>query len=300
MRTRARGTPSWPGQGPETGYVGADRSDHLAQAACGRGGPYVFEAQPLGPQKPHAGPPIALDAARQKPRRQAARREGSRSAALAQPLGRLARQARLLVSADLARRKRTRLALPLDPLRHAGRADPQRYRNRARRLASLEPSHRPLAKILRIRSRHPCWPRLPSTDLESHPAESLNPDSAKPQHALERGRNPCHSGARRRREPGTHEQTQSSIVGSGLALCAPRNDGRRRRGTMQLRGNWNYPTSIRFGAGRIAELPEAVKAAGMRRPLLVTDPRLGAMPMVKDAAVALQAAGLPCAVFSDL
>src|SRR4051812_22779795 len=44
MRTRARGTPSWPGQGPETGYVGADRSDHLAQAACRRGGPYVFKS----------------------------------------------------------------------------------------------------------------------------------------------------------------------------------------------------------------------------------------------------------------
>ena len=27
---------------------------------------------------------------------------------------------------------------------------------------------------------------------------------------------------------------------------------------MQLRGNWNYPTAIRFGAGRIAELPEVV------------------------------------------
>ncbi len=26
-----------------------------------------------------------------------------------------------------------------------------------------------------------------------------------------------------------------------------------------LRGNWNYPTSIRFGAGRIAELPDACK-----------------------------------------
>ena len=52
---------------------------------------------------------------------------------------------------------------------------------------------------------------------------------------------------------------------------------------MQLRGNWNYPTSVRFGAGRIAELGEAVKAAGMSRPLLVTDPRLAAMPMVKDA-----------------
>src|SRR3954453_11684301 len=70
--------------------------------------------------------------------------------------------------------------------------------------------------------------------------------------------------------------------------------------SMQLRGNWNYPTSIRFGAGRIAELPEAVKVAGMRRPLLVTDPRLAAMPMGKDAAAALQAASVPCAVFSDV
>src|SRR5215204_4999670 len=28
MRTRLRGTPSWPGHDPEAGYVGADRSDH--------------------------------------------------------------------------------------------------------------------------------------------------------------------------------------------------------------------------------------------------------------------------------
>jgi alcohol dehydrogenase class IV len=69
---------------------------------------------------------------------------------------------------------------------------------------------------------------------------------------------------------------------------------------MQLRGDWNYPTSVRFGAGRIAELPEAVRAAGMHRPLLVTDPRLAAMPMVTDAAAALDAAGIPCAVFADV
>jgi alcohol dehydrogenase class IV len=69
---------------------------------------------------------------------------------------------------------------------------------------------------------------------------------------------------------------------------------------MQLRGNWNYPTSIRFGAGRIAELPEAVRAAGIARPLLVTDPRLAAMPMVKSAVASLEAAGLACAVFSEL
>ena len=32
------------------------------------------------------------------------------------------------------------------------------------------------------------------------------------------------------------------------------------RGLMDLRGNWNYPTTVRFGAGRISELGEAVKA----------------------------------------
>jgi alcohol dehydrogenase len=69
---------------------------------------------------------------------------------------------------------------------------------------------------------------------------------------------------------------------------------------MQLRGNWNYPTSVRFGAGRIAELPEAVRSAGVHRPLLVTDPRLAAMSMVTDAVAALEAASLPCAVFSDV
>ncbi|HEX2724772.1 MAG TPA: iron-containing alcohol dehydrogenase, partial [Beijerinckiaceae bacterium] len=69
---------------------------------------------------------------------------------------------------------------------------------------------------------------------------------------------------------------------------------------MQLRGNWNYPTSVRFGAGRIAELGDAVRSAGMRRPLLVTDPRLAAMPMVGNALAALQAEGIACNVFSDV
>src|SRR3954471_23902789 len=69
---------------------------------------------------------------------------------------------------------------------------------------------------------------------------------------------------------------------------------------MQLRGNWNYPTAIRFGAGRIAELPEAVRSAGIARPLLVTDPRLAGMAMTMSALDALRAAGLPCAVFSEV
>jgi len=69
---------------------------------------------------------------------------------------------------------------------------------------------------------------------------------------------------------------------------------------MNLRGNWNYPTSIKFGAGRIAELAEAAKAAGIARPLLVTDPFLATQPMVAAAKAQLDAAGLPCAVFSDV
>jgi alcohol dehydrogenase class IV len=50
--------------------------------------------------------------------------------------------------------------------------------------------------------------------------------------------------------------------------------------------NWNYPTAIRFGAGRIAELAEVCRGAGMARPLLVTDPVLADLPMVRDAAAA--------------
>ena len=69
---------------------------------------------------------------------------------------------------------------------------------------------------------------------------------------------------------------------------------------MQLRANWNYPTSIRFGAGRIAELRDAVAEAGIATPLLVTDPRLAAMPMVADAVSSLDAAGIACAVFSEI
>ena len=58
---------------------------------------------------------------------------------------------------------------------------------------------------------------------------------------------------------------------------------------MKFAANWNYPTSVRFGAGRIAELPEAVKAAGMTNPLFVTDPGLAKLPMTQAAASSVNA-----------
>ncbi|MGZ8333506.1 MAG: iron-containing alcohol dehydrogenase [Allosphingosinicella sp.] len=57
--------------------------------------------------------------------------------------------------------------------------------------------------------------------------------------------------------------------------------------------NWNYPTAIRFGAGRVAELGAACRSVGIRRPLLVTDPMLAKTKMVRDA-VAATRAGLHC------
>ncbi|MBV8852830.1 MAG: iron-containing alcohol dehydrogenase, partial [Sinobacteraceae bacterium] len=67
---------------------------------------------------------------------------------------------------------------------------------------------------------------------------------------------------------------------------------------MELRGNWNYPTLIRFGAGRIRELPEHCRSLGMQRPLLVTDSGLATLPMVTAAVQSCEAAGLTCVVYS--
>lgn len=67
-----------------------------------------------------------------------------------------------------------------------------------------------------------------------------------------------------------------------------------------LAANWSYPTAIRFGAGRITELPTALVAAGIERPLFVTDPGLVALPIVAKALAILDAARVPYAVFSQV
>jgi len=63
-----------------------------------------------------------------------------------------------------------------------------------------------------------------------------------------------------------------------------------------LRGNWNYPTTIWAGPGRIAELPAACGRAGIRRPLVVTDEGLAGAPMIGSAVAALKDAALFAAV----
>lgn len=69
---------------------------------------------------------------------------------------------------------------------------------------------------------------------------------------------------------------------------------------MNLTSNWNYPTAVRFGPGRISELADACRAAGIGRPLLVTDPGLAGLPMIAAMRTILETAGLPVAIYSDV
>ncbi len=69
---------------------------------------------------------------------------------------------------------------------------------------------------------------------------------------------------------------------------------------MTLNANWSYPTAIRFGAGRIAELGASCNIAGIARPLIVTDRGVAPLPILQEARAALDAAGLPHAVFAEV
>ncbi|HBS98375.1 MAG TPA: alcohol dehydrogenase, partial [Citreicella sp.] len=69
---------------------------------------------------------------------------------------------------------------------------------------------------------------------------------------------------------------------------------------MTLTANWSYPTAIKFGAGRIAELPAACAQAGITKPLLVTDRGLAALPITAQTLEILRAAGLDAAIFADV
>jgi alcohol dehydrogenase class IV len=68
----------------------------------------------------------------------------------------------------------------------------------------------------------------------------------------------------------------------------------------RLQGNWNYPTRVQFGVGRINGLPLACKELNITRPLLVTDAGLASQPFIAAMVATNQAAGLTTAVYSDV
>jgi len=69
---------------------------------------------------------------------------------------------------------------------------------------------------------------------------------------------------------------------------------------MSPTANWNYPTAIKFGAGRIKELADICRGQGILRPLLVTDSGLASAPITTAALDSLVSAGLGAALFADL
>src|SRR5882672_3820990 len=66
------------------------------------------------------------------------------------------------------------------------------------------------------------------------------------------------------------------------------------------KANWNYPTAIKFGAGRIAEIADVCQGAGIARPLLVTDADLIKLPMLADVRRRLKDAGLGDSAYSQV
>lgn len=69
---------------------------------------------------------------------------------------------------------------------------------------------------------------------------------------------------------------------------------------MNLIGNWSYPTTMRFGAGRISEIVDACNVAGITKPLLVTDKGLAKMDITTKTLDLLKDGGMGGDMFSDV
>jgi len=66
------------------------------------------------------------------------------------------------------------------------------------------------------------------------------------------------------------------------------------------RANFNYPTPYRLGCGRRSELPAACAELGIRRPLVITDRGMVALPWLAQMLEDLRSGGLDPALFSDV
>jgi alcohol dehydrogenase class IV len=63
---------------------------------------------------------------------------------------------------------------------------------------------------------------------------------------------------------------------------------------------YNFPTTIRFGAGAIKELPAYLQQHGLKRPMIVTDPTVAGLSFFKGIVADLHAHQFSVEVFSDI
>ncbi|MDQ7051126.1 MAG: iron-containing alcohol dehydrogenase [Enterobacterales bacterium] len=69
---------------------------------------------------------------------------------------------------------------------------------------------------------------------------------------------------------------------------------------MTLSANWNYPTQMRVGAGRVKEIAKLCNSMSIQAPLIVTDPGIAALPMLAEIKQYLSDAGCDASVFSEV
>ncbi|MBB6238586.1 alcohol dehydrogenase class IV [Pedobacter sp. AK013] len=63
---------------------------------------------------------------------------------------------------------------------------------------------------------------------------------------------------------------------------------------------FNFPTTIRFGAGAVRELPTYLSANNLKAPLIVTDPTIAQLPFFKKIVEDLKTKGISVEVFNDI
>ncbi|WP_444919899.1 iron-containing alcohol dehydrogenase [Microbulbifer sp. CnH-101-G] len=68
----------------------------------------------------------------------------------------------------------------------------------------------------------------------------------------------------------------------------------------KYRVNWNFPTNIWVGPGRISDLAKACSELNMQHPLLVTDPDIAGMPLLQRALEPCKEYGLEVDIFSSI
>ena len=66
-----------------------------------------------------------------------------------------------------------------------------------------------------------------------------------------------------------------------------------------IKSNWNYPTTIWVGNGRIKELFLACKNIGINKPLFVTDMDLSKTDMVRNIIEENNSNSIPTKIFSN-
>ena len=64
--------------------------------------------------------------------------------------------------------------------------------------------------------------------------------------------------------------------------------------------DWSFPVPIAYGPGRLAEIGAICRAAGMARPLIVTDRGSSTLPFIGETGAHLRADGLGAEVFAEI